>query len=161
MRKPLRGRTALAGKPRYRRPVDVTLRRATLEERDEVGRLLADYLFEFDGRTDPYPYLDAYWQEPKRLPFLIETGGDSIGLCLIRVRDGGWEIAEFTVVAGRRRDGIGRAAVEALARLARAAGATHLLAKVHPDNTEALPFWLAAGFRETAADGPIVTRREL
>jgi ribosomal protein S18 acetylase RimI-like enzyme len=84
-----------------------------------------------------------------------------VGLCLIRVRDGGWEIAEFTVVPGRRRDGIGRAAVEVLARLARAAGATHVLAKVHPDNTGALSFWLAAGFRETASDGPIVTRREL
>jgi ribosomal protein S18 acetylase RimI-like enzyme len=141
--------------------VDVTLREAPPEERDELGRMLADYLFEFDGRTGPYRYLDAYWLEPERLPFLIETGGDSAGLCLIRVRDGGWEIAEFTVVPGRRRDGIGRAAVEALARLAQATGATHLLAKVHPDNTGALPFWLAAGFRETASDGPVVTRREL
>jgi GNAT superfamily N-acetyltransferase len=141
--------------------VNVTLREATLEERDELGRMLADYLFEFDGRTGPYPYLDAYWRESERLPFLIETGGGSVGLCLIRVRDGGWEIAEFTVVPGRRRDGIGRAAVEVLARLARDAGATHLLAKVHPDNADALPFWLAAGFREMASDGPIVTRREL
>jgi hypothetical protein len=39
--------------------VDVTLREAAPEERDELGRLLADYLFEFDGRTGPYPYLDA------------------------------------------------------------------------------------------------------
>jgi ribosomal protein S18 acetylase RimI-like enzyme len=141
--------------------VDVTLREAGFENREQVRRLLADYLFEFDGRTEPYPYFDAYWQEPERRPFLIVADGRVVGLCLIRVRDDGWEIAEFTVVPERRRSGAGRAAVEALAELARAAGATHLLAKIHPDNLQALPFWLAAGFHEIEATGPIVTRREL
>ena len=141
--------------------MDVTLRKAASEDREEVRRLLADYLYEFDGRTEPYPYFDAYWQEPERLPFLVEAGGAVVGLCLIRVRDDGWDIAEFTVVPERRRAGVGRAAVEAVAELARGAGATHLIAKVHPDNRPALPFWLAAGFREIEAQGPIVTRREL
>jgi ribosomal protein S18 acetylase RimI-like enzyme len=141
--------------------VDVRLREAGLDDREGVGRLLADYLFEFDGRTEPYPYLDAYWQEPGRLPFLIEAGGEVIGLCLVRVRDDGWDIAEFTVVPERRRSGAGRAAVDALAELARAAGVRHLDAKVHPDNRRALPFWLAAGFGEIAGPDPIVTRREL
>jgi predicted acetyltransferase len=141
--------------------MDVTLREAAPEERDEVRRLLAAYLYEFDGRTDPYPYLDAYWQEPGRLPFLIDADGAIAGLCLIRIHEDGWDIAEFTVVPERRRGGVGRAAVEALAGLARAAGATHLVAKVHPDNRRALPFWLAAGFREIESAGPIVTRREL
>ena len=147
--------------PRYRRTVDVTLREAAIEDREQVRELLADYLFEFDGRTEAYPYLDAYWQEPERIPFLIEAGGDVAGLCLIRVRDDGWDVAEFTIVPERRRGGVGRAAIEAVARRARAAGATHLSAKVHPANRRALPFWLATGFREVAADGPIVTRRDL
>jgi ribosomal protein S18 acetylase RimI-like enzyme len=141
--------------------MDVKLREAGVEDREEVRRLLADYLYEFDGRTEPYPYFEAYWQEAERLPFLIESEGDVVGVCLVRVRGEGWDIAEFTVVPDHRRSGIGRGAVEALARLARLAGATHLVAKVHPDNRRALPFWLAAGFREIEATGPVVTRREL
>lgn len=141
--------------------MDVTLREARLEEREQVRGLLADYLFEFDGRTEPYPYLDAYWEEAERLPFLIDVDGSVSGLCLIRARDGGWEIAEFTVVPGRRRAGVGRAAVETLAGLARASGATRLVAKVHPDNLPVLPFWLAAGFRQIDLSGPVVTQLDL
>jgi predicted acetyltransferase len=141
--------------------VTVALRKAEPSDREVVARLLGDYLLEFDGRTAPYPYLDAYWEEPGRLPLLIESDGEVVGLCLIRLRDGSWSIAEFTVVPERRRSGIGRAAVEALAALAGAADAARLEAKVHPDNRQALPFWLAAGFHEVDAPGVIVTRREL
>jgi ribosomal protein S18 acetylase RimI-like enzyme len=141
--------------------VPVELREAGLDDRDLLARLLADYLFEFDGRTEPYPYFGAYWSDDDRLPFLIEEDGAAAGLCLIRVRPDGWDIAEFSVVPERRRYGIGRVAVETLAARARAAGAGYLEAKVHPDNLQALPFWLALGFREVSADGPVVTRLTL
>jgi ribosomal protein S18 acetylase RimI-like enzyme len=142
--------------------VSVTLREAGLDDREQLRRLLADYLYEFDGRTEPYPYFDAYWTEPDRLPFLIVADGEAVGICLVRTReDGGWSIAEFSVVPARRRAGVGRQAVEELAVRARAAGAAHLEAKVHPGNLQALPFWLAAGFREVGRDGAVVTRREL
>lgn len=143
--------------------VTVSLRDAQVDDRDRLEQLLAAYLFEFDGRTDPYPYLDAYWAEPERSPFLIEVDGEIAGVCLIRRRDGGWSIAEFSVVPERRRGGVGRAAVEALAARARSGGAHHLEAKVHPDNLEALPFWLAVGFSEIAGPrtGVTVTRRPL
>lgn len=143
--------------------VATTVRDAQRGDRDRLQRLLADYLFEFDGRTEPYPYLDAYWEEPERLPLLIEDDRDVIGLCLVRRRDGGWGIAEFSVVPERRRGGVGRAAVEAVASRARSEGATYLEAKVHPDNREALPFWLAAGFTEVEGPGTgvTVTRRAL
>jgi ribosomal protein S18 acetylase RimI-like enzyme len=139
----------------------VTLREATRDDRERLRGLLAEYLFEFDGRTEPYPYLEAYWSEPERLPFLIEADGELIGLCLIRIRDGGWDIAEFSIRPDHRRSGMGRAAVEAVAERARRAGAAHLQAKVHPDNPEALPFWLAVGFRVQEAPGVVVTRRAL
>lgn len=134
-----------------------------LDDRDRLQRLLADYLFEFDGRTEPYPYLDAYWEEPERLPFLIEVDSEIVGLCLIRRRDGGWSIAEFWVLPDRRRGGVGRAVVEALAARARADGTGYLEAKVHPDNREALRFWLAVGFSEVEGPGTgvTVTRRPL
>jgi predicted acetyltransferase len=143
--------------------VAVTLRDAQLDDRERLQRLLRQYLFEFDGRTEPYPYLDAYWDEPERLPFLIEVDGEVVGLCLIRRRDVGWSIAEFFVRADRRRRGVGRAAVEAVAARARSDRAVYLEAKVHPDNRDALPFWLTVGFGEVAGPGTgvTVTRRGL
>jgi ribosomal protein S18 acetylase RimI-like enzyme len=141
--------------------VGIVVREAGLDDRDVLRRLLADYLFEFDGRAEPYPYFDAYWTEPGRLPLLVESDGEPVGLCLIRIHDDSWDVAEFSVVPEVRRNGIGRAAVDALAELARAAGASRLEAKVHPDNLEALPFWLAVGFREVSRPGPVVTQRDL
>jgi len=143
--------------------VDLALVPAGAGDREQLRELLADYLFEFDGRTDPYPYLDAYWEEEDRLPFLIEADGEVAGLCLVRRKNGGWSIAEFSVVPERRRGGVGRAAVDALAERARADGAAHLEAKVHPDNREALPFWLGVGFREVPGPGTgvTVTRRDI
>jgi ribosomal protein S18 acetylase RimI-like enzyme len=139
----------------------VALREAGPEDREQLRQLIADYLFEFDGRTGPYPDFDSYWTDPERTPFLVEADGKAAGLCLIRVRDGGWSIAEFSVIPAQRRSGIGRAAVDELAERAASAGAAHLEAKVHPDNGEALPFWLAAGFRVVDAPSVIITRRFL
>lgn len=141
----------------------VTLREAQRDDRERLAQLLANYLFEFDGRTEPYPYLDAYWNEPERLPLLIESDGDVCGVCLIRKRNGGWSIAEFYVEPRRRRGGVGRATVETLAEQARSEGAAFLEAKVHPDNRDALPFWLGVGFSEIdpPETGVTVTRRSL
>jgi len=137
------------------------VRPADFGDRELLRQLLFDYLFEFDGNTEPYPYFDAYWGEPERLPFVIEDDGGPAGLCFVRVRDGGWSIAEFYVVPSRRRTGVGRSAVEAVAERARSAGATHLEAKVHPENSDALPFWLAAGFEVVDSTGVVITRRGL
>jgi ribosomal protein S18 acetylase RimI-like enzyme len=141
--------------------LDVDLRAATTDDRADVERLLAEYLYEFDGRTEPYPYVDAYWTEAERLPFLIDADGRAVGIALIRVRDGGWSIAEFAVTPAKRGGGVGRAAVEALAERARAAGATHLEAKIHPDNEQAFGFWSAVGFERVATRPVLTTRRQL
>ena len=143
--------------------VAVDIRDAHSGDREQLRKLLAAYLFEFDGRTGAYPYFDAYWEEVDRLPFLIEIDGEVAGICLVRRRDGGWSIAEFSVVPEQRRRGVGRGAVEVLAARARFDGAAHLEAKVHPNNREALPFWLKVGFHEVEGPGTgvIVTRRTL
>ncbi len=139
----------------------MTVRAADRDDRDLLRHLLCDYLLEFDGRIEPYPYFDAYWSESERLPFVIEADGEAAGLCLVRVRDDEWSIAEFYVTADRRRRGVGRAAVESVATLARSAGVSYLEAKVHPDNQDALPFWLAVGFEVVASPGAIITRRQV
>lgn len=92
---------------------------------------------------------------------LIEADGELAGFCLIRVGDDGWSIAEFSVVPGQRRTGVGRAAVSIVIERASAAAARYLEAKVHPDNGTALSFWLAAGFHVVDAPGVIITRRYL
>jgi predicted acetyltransferase len=131
----------------------VSLREAPPGERDPVAQLLADYLLEFDGRTEPYPYLDAYWGETERLPLLVERGDETVGVCLVRRRGNGWSIAEFSIVPDRRRGGCGRGAVEALADRARSDCAAYLEAKVHPDNAAVLPFWRAVGFVDIPGPG--------
>jgi ribosomal protein S18 acetylase RimI-like enzyme len=138
-----------------------SLRQAESEDRETLRRLLADYLREFDGSTEPYIYFDAYWEESERVPFLIDADGAAVGLCLVRALGDRWQIAEFSVVPERRRNGIGRAAVDVLAERARRAGASELEAKVRPDKREALAFWLATGFEVVSAPDSIVTRRKL
>jgi predicted acetyltransferase len=142
----------------------IALRVAEVDDRDEVERLLASYLFEFDGRTGPYPDLDWYWAHADQLPFLIEADAQPVGVCLIRIRDGGWSIAELFVQPSHRRAGIGRAAIEALVEEARAASADHLEAKVHPDNQAALPFWKKLRFETISSGTPtgvVIAKRPL
>ena len=137
--------------------VAVTLRDAQLGDREQLQRLLAVYLFEFDGRRTRIPYPTRTGKSPSGCSFLIEVDGEVVGLCLIRRRDDGWSIAEFSVLADRRRGGVGRAAVDALVARARSDSAAYLEAKVHRDNRGALPFWLAVGFSEIEGPGTGVT----
>ena len=138
----------------------VALVPAGADQRELVGSLVSAYLLELLGTAD-YPHLERYWEDDDRLPFLILDADDVAGFCLIRVLEDGWNIAEFGVLPTARRGGVGRAAVEDLARRARGAGAGFLQAKVHPDNMKALPFWLACGFTEVPSDTVTTTRRAL
>jgi ribosomal protein S18 acetylase RimI-like enzyme len=138
-------------------PVTVRLRDAQPDDRARLQSLLAAYLYEFDGQTEPYAYLDAYWTDRGRLPLLIENDGKVAGLCLIRRRSAAWSIAEFSVIPDQRRRGVGRAAVAELVERARKAGAAYLEANVRPDKRAALAFWLAAGFSVVGAPGTPVT----
>lgn len=140
----------------------VTLLDALPHDRERLRRLLADYLFEFDGREEPYPYLDAYWREPERLPLLIEADRRLVGFCLIRRRRDGWSVAEFSVVPGARRMGIGRRAVHGLALRAVEAGAKYIEATILPGHEVAERFWHGVGFHTVASrKGATVTRRDL
>jgi predicted acetyltransferase len=71
-----------------------------------------------DGRFG-YRSLHLYWSEPRRHPFFIRVDGKPAGLVFVRKgselsgRDDVWDMAEFFVVRGCRRRGIGmRAAHE-------------------------------------------------
>lgn len=67
--------------------------------------------------SGPDAYFDAYWTEDQRQPFLILADEEVAGFCLVRrLETGRHAVAEFYVVPGFRRAGVGRAAAEAVFR---------------------------------------------
>jgi predicted acetyltransferase len=83
------------------------------------------YLYDFSeiDRADvgphglyEYPYLDHYWVEEERYPFLVWVNGRLAGFALVsryNYLTGGhdaWVIAEFFVMRKYRRQGVGEAA---------------------------------------------------
>ncbi len=96
--------------------MDVAITRASRSDREVVGRLLQLNAYEFsrvDGRaigSDAlyrYPYLDAYWSEPGRFPYLIRADGELAGPALVRRIDADWYVSEFLVLPKLRRAGVG------------------------------------------------------
>ena len=70
-----------------------------------------------DGLFRVTGYLDHYWLEPERHPFLILTEGQLAGFTLVReFEPGTHSIAEFFVMRYYRRRGIGRIAAHAAFR---------------------------------------------
>jgi predicted acetyltransferase len=57
--------------------------------------------------------LPLYWNEPDRYPFLVRSGGQLAGLVLVKKgsevsgNQSVWDVAEFFVIRGCRRRGIG------------------------------------------------------
>jgi predicted acetyltransferase len=98
---------------------------ARLADRPVIEQLLQPYLRELSiyrgvGASDAvaYPYLDLYWQELDRRPFLISAGDRVAGFALVNTwapsgRPVDRAMAEFYVVPDCRRAGVGaRAAAE-------------------------------------------------
>ncbi len=65
-----------------------------------------------DGRFG-YAELPLYWQESNRYPFLVKTDGNLAGFVLVRQGSlvsgdaSVWDVAEFFIVRGYRRHGVG------------------------------------------------------
>ncbi|MBE6908081.1 MAG: GNAT family N-acetyltransferase [Ruminococcaceae bacterium] len=105
--------------------------RLRLAERGDEPRLFAamqDYLREMaplygdepdENGVYPYPWLPYYFEEPRRLPYLIYNDDEWAGFALVNdhtFRDDPADhtIAEFTIFPARRCAGLGLAAVRAL-----------------------------------------------
>ena len=105
--------------------MEVQVREAPNEHKPVFERLMQLYLHdlsEFDG-TDVdevglfrYQYLEHYWYEPNRFPFLIYCDGKLAGLALVNSHTVLLEqgkarsIAEFFVMGKYRRQGVGKRA---------------------------------------------------
>ena len=95
---------------------------ATREQQPVFANLFELYAHDFsefsdlkigvDGRFG-YEPLPLYWRESNRFPFLIRANGDLAGFVLVQqgsqVSGAGeiWDIAEFFVLRGYRRHGVG------------------------------------------------------
>jgi predicted acetyltransferase len=102
--------------------VQVDLVPATLAHKPILESLLQLYLHDFsevvslnvgpDGRFD-YSHLELYWSDPGRFPFLAKADGKWAGFAFVKQipesSSNGliWDMAEFFVLRGCRRRGMG------------------------------------------------------
>ncbi len=135
--------------------MNVDLVPAGRDDEATIERLLELYLHDFseligiqvkeDGRFG-YPYLPSYWSDPGRSPFLIRADGRLAGFALIQTgseindEPDVLDVAEFFVLRGYRRGGVGTAA----ARQVFGAFAGTWEVRVLKENTPAQPFWAQA-----------------
>ena len=87
-----------------------------LEQAPILANLLEFYVHDFsefldleigeDGRFG-YPALSLYWSEPDRHPFFVKLDGKYAGLVLVKREGAVWDMAEFFILRGCRRRGIG------------------------------------------------------
>jgi len=144
----------------------VTLEEAARDQRHVLENLFQLYIHDFseqwagraegeldeDGLFGAYAYLDSYWAEPNRVPYLIRADGHLAGFALINDYSHSglpldFAVAEFFVVRKHRREGVGRMAAGAAMRPR--PGQWELA--VARRNTAALPFWRAVA-QELAGD---------
>ncbi len=133
--------------------MELSVRTAKLSERSLVEELMQDYLREFSALTEVeknpdgsyrYPYLDYYWADPARLPFLIRQKSEIVGFAFVRNEMDPVngqplsQIAEFFVLPGQRRTGIGQATAKKLWDMFPGIWTVDVL----KNNTGAYAFWL-------------------
>ena len=158
--------------PASMRP-QVELSLATIEERLALSNLYQLYVHDFtdfiamelgrDGRFvyDPLP---SYWTEPNRFPHFISADGQLVGFSL--VKKGAdfsgdsqiWDMAEFFVIRGARRRGIGYSA--AVQTWERFPGPWEV--RVMTTNEPALQFWKRAisRFKGETTEPVLVTKAD-
>jgi ribosomal protein S18 acetylase RimI-like enzyme len=152
---------------------DPTVRPGEAVDAEAIGRLLHDFNTEFDERT-PGPAALA-----ERVRELLDEGEITVllagegpdGLAVLRFRPAIWSrgpechLAELYVAPAQRRQGLGRALMEAAIELARGEGADYMDLGTSEDDTAARALYERLGFRnrESRPDGPVmyVYEREL
>ena len=153
--------------------MNVELVAVTEAEHDRYFAMLDVYHRELD-RYDPDPWGDDRERlelhrravladmEGRELLWIV-AGGDRAGLAIVRTLPDWPEesrsiasIAEFYVVPERRRQGIGRAAVEALLTEHRRRGTYQVEAEILARNQPAQAFWAGLGF---AVQSTVTARR--
>jgi predicted acetyltransferase len=102
--------------------INIEVGPASVEERPVLRHLMELYQYDFSefvgADTSPiglydYPYLDHYWVEPERAPFLVRVSGRLAGFVLVARYNyltgekDTWVIAEFFIMRKYRHHGVG------------------------------------------------------
>lgn len=126
--------------------------KATINDRDTLMNLLEKYLYEFsqwdqmdvnENGLYGYEYLDCYFEEENRWPYLIMVDGKIAGLVLVNdypeIPEARTDfcISEFFIMNKYRRQGYGREAVFQILDMHH--GTWQL--KRHPHNIASVHFW--------------------
>jgi predicted acetyltransferase len=101
---------------------NIEINPAEVSERPILRHLMELYLYDFSEFDNAdlgpsglyeYPYLDHYWVEPERSPFLVRLDGHLAGFVLVArynyltgLKDT-WTIAEFFIMRKYRHQGVG------------------------------------------------------
>jgi predicted acetyltransferase len=100
----------------------IDIRPIEIDERPILRQMMELYQYDFseyDGSDlSPlgiydYPYLDHYWTEPERSPFLVRVDGKLAGFVLVARYNyltgdkDAWVLAEFFIMRKYRRKGVG------------------------------------------------------
>jgi GNAT superfamily N-acetyltransferase len=142
----------------------MTIRQATAEDVDDIGRLLHDFNAEFEEATPPAEVLAeraVAFIAKGELTFLLAGEGPD-GIAQLRFLPSLWSggldayLEELYVVPALRGQGIGRALLESTMQTARAAGATRMDLNTGETDTAARALYESVGFtsREGGPDGP-------
>jgi predicted acetyltransferase len=136
--------------------IEITI--APKERKEELWQLFLEYaeeLSQFDGETRPhtqrhYSMFDSYWEDDKRIPFLIVYDHEAIGFCLLQDTGVSYRVDEFYIRPLHRRRGFGLNVVEHVKERCRELGRHETLAaNIYVNNAPAIAFWKAAGFADT------------
>lgn len=140
------------------------IRRAGEADAAAVAQLLHDFNSEYDDYTPGVPALTERLGELLAADEIVVLLADDPlrGFALLRLRPSLWAKAadayleELYVVPEERRQGIGRALLEASIEVARKAGANHFELTTGETDTEARTLYESRGLtnREGAPDGP-------
>jgi ribosomal protein S18 acetylase RimI-like enzyme len=143
----------------------MSVRLASVADAEAIGRLLHDFNTEYH---QPTPGPAAVAERVRELigggeTKVLVAGDDPVGLVLLRFRPGIWSealecyLAELYVMPERRRQGLGRALMEAAIALAREEGADHILLGTEEDDVAARALYESLGFsnRGGKPDGPV------
>jgi GNAT superfamily N-acetyltransferase len=145
--------------------------RAEAADAAAVAQLLHDFNNEYEDYTPGVPALTERIGEllAEGAITVLLAGDPPAGFALFRLRPSLWAKAgdayleELYVIPERRRQGLGRALLEASIEAARRAGANHFELTTGETDTEARTLYESRGFtnREGAPDGPRMLYYEL
>ena len=143
----------------------VEVLRASVTDKAVLRRLLQLYHYDFSEWNGDdvdehgefgHLYLDHYWTDPDSHPLLFRHAGHWAGFALVRT-GGVNDMAEFFVMRGYRRGGLGR---EAAQRIFAIFPGAWQVRQVH-GNDSATAFWRAVvpdGYEEAVVEEGLVQR---